>query len=204
MADFDEITEYLNFLEGMKMVDIIHDSDAFNIDAELNDPERRLNSDIRDVQYIYGTEEFSPYEEVHEFYVGNEFNNENTSVDIVQCIFNMIELEHVLNNDDEECKIRCRRWGVHPINQMRREQGHFENLITEMLLYDPEKFFNYTRMSPDRFDYLLALIGPKITKTAPNAIPAKCRLLITLRCAVQNILFTNCCYNPHVLLFSGT
>lgn len=105
------------------------------------------------------------------------------SLDILQCFINIIELDCILNstNDDKQLKRRKRRWGVHPNNQLRKELGHFENLINEMLMNDHEKFFNYTRMSPAIFDHLLTLVAPKITKCAPNAIPAKFRLLLTLR-----------------------
>lgn len=103
--------------------------------------------------------------------------------DILQCFINIIELDCILNSncDDKQLKRRKKRWGVHPINQLRKELGHFENLINEMLIHDHDKFFNYTRMSPEIFDHLLNLIAPKITKSAPNAIPAKFRLLLTLR-----------------------
>lgn len=102
--------------------------------------------------------------------------------DIMQCIINMIEIEYILQNNFPEERLKAeRRWGVHPINQLRREQGHFDNLFAEMLVHDHDKFFNYTRMTPERFQHLFELIETKITKKAPNAIPAKCRLLLTLR-----------------------
>lgn len=102
--------------------------------------------------------------------------------DILFCVLNMIELVDIISNfDEEKSGKRERRWGVHPINELRREHGHFQNLFQEMLVYDHAKFFNYTRMSPERFNDLLRLVGPAITKNAPNAIPPDCRLLIKLR-----------------------
>lgn len=117
-----------------------------------------------------------------DFMINEERADDNADNDILQCIMNLIELEYVLQDDcpKERCKGE-RRWGVHPLNQMRREQGHFNNLFEEMLAHDHDKFFNYTRMSPERFQHLFELIESAITKYAPNAIPAKCRLLLTLR-----------------------
>lgn len=109
-------------------------------------------------------------------------DEEKADSDILRCIMNLIELECILHDDCPKTKRKGeRRWGVHPLNQMRREQGVFHNLFEEMLIHDHEKFFNYTRMTPERFHHLFELIESKITKNAPNAIPAKCRLLLTLR-----------------------
>ncbi|KAJ6649068.1 Protein ALP1-like, partial [Pseudolycoriella hygida] len=104
-------------------------------------------------------------------------------LDILHSFIHVIELNYIINSTEESrhLKRRKRRWGVHPINQMRKELGHFENLVNEMLIHDHDKFFNFTRMSPNIFDVLLDLISPKITKFAPNAIPSKFRLLLTLR-----------------------
>ncbi len=97
----------------------------------------------------------------------------------MKCLVDMIELEYILQ---EQCpkqrKMVKRGWGVHPINQMRREQGHFHNLFKVMQTYDHEVFFNYTRMSPERFDHLFELIETGLTKNSPNAMTVKCRLLL--------------------------
>jgi len=42
---------------------------------------------------------------------------------------------------------------VHPLNSNRNEKGEFCNLYND-LRKDPEKFFNYTRMSISTFDYI--------------------------------------------------
>lgn len=114
--------------------------------------------------------------------------SENVNETLFNCMLNIIELEYILNVDDEPCKARVRRWGVHPINQLRKEHGHFENLVAEMIAYDHDKFFNFTRMTPQRFEYLLSLIRNEITKTSSNAIPATCRLLLTLRYVCSELL----------------
>ncbi|KAJ6642669.1 Protein ALP1-like [Pseudolycoriella hygida] len=83
-------------------------------------------------------------------------------VDILQSFVNIIELHCITNCGEEpskDLKKRKRRWGVHSINQMRKELGHFENLVQEMMIYDHDKFFNYTRMSPAIFDHLLKYLA---------------------------------------------
>lgn len=168
MEEFNEIEEYSNFLDVAChiLTDLDDDSEQYNI-SDSNDS----ISDYENVDDVGDDEQLMEVE---------EFNQSDG--DIIQCIVNMIEIEQRLQKTfPKERRIGQRRWGVHPINQMRQEQGHFNNLFQEMLAYDHEKFFNYTRMTPERFQHLFELIETKITKSAPNAIPAKCRLLLTLR-----------------------
>ena len=47
-----------------------------------------------------------------------------------------------------------RRMWVRPLLQMRTRQA-FHNLIGEIRLSDPEKHFNYLRMTKETFDLLL-------------------------------------------------
>lgn len=159
MDEIDELEEFSLYSEFLEVLSesVSDDLDEFN------------SSNVSD-------------QEVDEMINEDQMEEDDVDNDIMQCIMNLIELEHVLQ-DDCPAKRRKgeRRWGVHPLNQMRREQGHFNNLFEEMLLHDHEKFFNYTRMAPERFQHLFELIEWKITKDAPNAIPAKCRLLLTLR-----------------------
>ncbi len=161
MEEINEFVEYSEFLnvasEFVDFTDDRHRYDGFDQEIICESPNDVMNNE--------------PFPEV-----------DDVETDIMECLINMIELEYILQ---EQCpkqrKMVKRRWGVHPINQMRREQGHFHNLFQEMQTYDHEKFFNYTRMSPERFDHLFELIETRITKNSPNAIPAKCRLLLTLR-----------------------
>lgn len=156
MDEIDELEEFSLYSEFLKVASESANTnfDEFNI-SDVSDEEEEVNND----------------EEM-----------EDADNDILQCIINLIELEYILQDDCPKKRRKGeRRWGVHPLNQMRREQGHFHNLFEEMLAHDHEKFFNYTRMTPERFQHLFELIESKITKNAPNAIPAKCRLLITLR-----------------------
>lgn len=64
---------------------------------------------------------------------------------------------------------------VHPINQ-KRDIGSF---IVE-IRSDPNKFYNYCRLSIATFDHLLALIQENNTNYR-NSISPEERLLITLR-----------------------
>lgn len=171
MADNMDEIEMLEYLEFMEVLN------ANEHDSEVEDVNNLLS--------IEGTDEEIDASDGFDRFEYTEFNNcefKNDNGDILQCIINMIELEYMLATDNQQKKPkRKRRWGVHPINQLRMEHGHFNNLYKEMIAHDHEKFFNFTRMSPTRFEHLLSLVGDAITKTAPNALPPKCRLLITLR-----------------------
>jgi len=52
-----------------------------------------------------------------------------------------------------------------------------------MRLTDPEKYFNYLRMSSTMFNELLKIVGPLIEKqnVVRKPIPAKTRLEVTVR-----------------------
>lgn len=161
MDDIDELEElslYSEFLEIASELVVSNNLDEF---CDVSDQE------VDDIEHCIANE---------------QIEDDGVDTDVLQCIINLIELEYILQDDCPKTRRKGeRRWGVHPLNQMRREQGHFYNLFEEMLAHDHEKFFNYTRMSPERFQHVFELIESKITKNAPNAIPAKCRLLLTLR-----------------------
>ncbi|KMQ85549.1 nuclease harbi1-like protein [Lasius niger] len=55
---------------------------------------------------------------------------------------------------------------IRPIFTERRRllQGASDNLLVEMRLTDPEKYFNYLRMSPTIFTELFNIVGPLIEK----------------------------------------
>ena len=87
-------------------------------------------------------------------------------------LFNLINhVSEMDSSDEEEAQIalmvglllrrRIRRsrvnrtmW-IRPILQMRSRQGVSHNLLQEMRLTDPEKHFNYLRMTKETFDVLL-------------------------------------------------
>ncbi len=162
-------------------MDEINELDEFSLYTEFLQVASELVT-----EHCSDTEEFSNEhsEETMDDWTIDDYGEEDddTSIDIMQCIVNLIELEYILQAENPKVRRKGeRRWGVHPLNQMRREQGHFDNLFKEMLAHDHEKFFNFTRMTPKRFEHLFELIEIKITKSSPNAIPPKCRLLLTLR-----------------------
>lgn len=79
---------------------------------------------------------------------------------------------------DKENQKEKRFW-VHPINQKR----NIPDFIRE-LRNDPDKFYNYCRMSMETFDELLNLVEDRIKKQNTNyrrCISAEERLIITLR-----------------------
>lgn len=172
--EIDELKEYLlysEFLEVMSEAVFDNEDDQY----ELNISDESDEDDIEDDERMEDDE------------------TDRNDIDIMQCIINMIEIEYVLQNECPKKRRKGeRRWGVHPLNQMRREQGHFNNLFKEMLVHDHDQFFNYTRMTPERFEHLFGLIETKITKTASNAIPPKCRLLLTLRYFEYSKFEVNC------------
>ncbi|TGZ48591.1 hypothetical protein DBV15_11889, partial [Temnothorax longispinosus] len=78
-----------------------------------------------------------------------------------------------------------RRIWVRPIftEERRLAQGDSNNLLVEMQLTDPEKYFNYLRMSSTIFNELLKIVGPLIEKQTAvrKPIPARTRLEMTIR-----------------------
>lgn len=77
----------------------------------------------------------------------------------------------------------AKKEGIHEINK-NREKGEFHSLYHELRKH-PEKFFNYSRMSIETFDYILLKIQCKLEKRWTNFItnpivPCE-KLIITLR-----------------------
>ena len=83
-----------------------------------------------------------------------------------------------------EQKASQRKVWVRKLLRLRRKKGAFQNLIREMRISDRESHFRFFRMSPERFDHLLTLVTPFITKEGTNfrkPISAAERLAVTLR-----------------------
>ncbi|XDV15962.1 hypothetical protein PO909_015873, partial [Leuciscus waleckii] len=77
---------------------------------------------------------------------------------------------------------RSQYW-VHPLNQRRPQQGDFYHLVEELRL-DSQRHHQYFRMSAEKMDELLSIIGPEITRQNTNyrsAIEPKQRLAVGLR-----------------------
>lgn len=110
-------------------------------------------------------------------------------------------LNEVVTDPVEDPVVRGRRWQTHPINISRKDQGFYDNLITELkeyrkykkllfnyvlvffFFYIAEKFHNYTRMSVLQFGRLLVLVSPLIEKSDlfRESLKPELRLLVTLR-----------------------
>ena len=61
-------------------------------------------------------------------------------------------------------KVRKKRFWVRQIYTERKEKGEYHLLVRQMMLHDKEFFFQCFRMSPTRFEELLKLVAPMITK----------------------------------------
>lgn len=80
-------------------------------------------------------------------------------------------------------KKKTRRYWIHPIIRDRKNKGFFYTLYNE-IKEDPEKFFNFTRMSKASFQELLLIIKDQCSKNNTimrESISAEEKLLITLR-----------------------
>lgn len=173
--EIDDTNECLELLNVLDIIKFCEETQEYNSEEEY---EQYFEIEI-EWNFETDSEKSNLNESVDNVEIPNTDDDDH---DILHCLINIIELDYLLNSScDEPLKRRERRWGVHPINQLRKELGHFDNLVNEMLSSDHDKFFNYTRMSPDIFNRLLHMVSPSITKFAPNAIPAKFRLILTLR-----------------------
>ena len=69
------------------------------------------------------------------------------------------------------------------IYQERKEKGEYHLLIRDMKMFDQEYFFSHFRMTPQKFEELLSLVGHAIAKDAAKREPIgpQERLCVTLR-----------------------
>lgn len=86
--------------------------------------------------------------------------------------------------DSSLTKFRKKKLSVHPINTERTQYGEYYHLFKQ-LRRDPERFFQYTRMTEDTFNYILEKVEHRLTKNWCNLhrqpiLPEE-RLVITLR-----------------------
>ena len=71
---------------------------------------------------------------------------------------------------------------INPLNNLRGDKREFYSLYPNLCHY--KRFFKFYRLSVERFDQLLDLIGPQITKKYTNfrtPISPEERLALTLR-----------------------
>ena len=60
-------------------------------------------------------------------------------------------------------RYRKKDW-IRDIFRSRFLLGEYNTLVKEMHENDHESFYKYFRMTPERFDHLLLLVGPMLTK----------------------------------------
>ncbi|KAE8738534.1 hypothetical protein FOCC_FOCC015988 [Frankliniella occidentalis] len=78
--------------------------------------------------------------------------------------------------------LKERRWHVRPMLKERKIFGAWYSLIPLLREHDPDEYFNFLRMTPDSFDWLLEEVSPVITKKSNReSISAGERLAVTLR-----------------------
>jgi hypothetical protein len=88
----------------------------------------------------------------------------------------------LLHKRNAKRKVNRKMW-VHPINNARLGKGAF-HVLSEEIKSDPNKFFNYYRMSATSFETLLNSIESSIKKFDTNmreSISPRERLSLTLR-----------------------
>ena len=56
-----------------------------------------------------------------------------------------------------------RRFWVRKIFQEKKEYGLYRILTDELRLFDKEYFFRFVRTTPQRFEHLLSLVGPRFS-----------------------------------------
>ena len=90
----------------------------------------------------------------------------------------LVMLDKVENEDTG------RRFWVRKIFQERKKYGLYHILTDELRLFDKEYFFRFVRMTPQRFEHLLSLVGTHLQRTTTKMrepiSPAE-RLVLTLR-----------------------
>ena len=73
---------------------------------------------------------------------------------------------------------------IRPWLQQRDEKGAYTNHMSDLYTLDNSAFTNYTRLTPEFFDFLNARLEPCLTKRNINfrcALPPGLKLTITLR-----------------------
>ena len=93
--------------------------------------------------------------------------------------------QHRANN-----KNRKRFW-VREIYKRRKQLGEFHTLVREAMFFDHEYFFRMFRMTPTKFEQLLQLVAPSITRVNAKREPIGPdeRLCVTLRFLVTGDAF---------------
>ena len=86
--------------------------------------------------------------------------------------------------DKVENKHKGRRFWVRKIFQERKKYGLYHILTAELRLFDKEYFFRFVRLTPQRFEHLLSLVGPHLQLTTTKMrepISSAERLVLRMR-----------------------
>ena len=75
-----------------------------------------------------------------------------------------IALLTVLLSRRQKKRISKRKMWVNSILSQRRQRGEYHTLLQEMRLNDTQAHFTYLRMSRERFEHLLAIVGPLLVR----------------------------------------
>ncbi|XP_047135391.1 uncharacterized protein LOC101237669 [Hydra vulgaris] len=81
-------------------------------------------------------------------------------------------------------KKRKHKFWIRFLFKNRYEKGAFNTLIPELRLHDREFFYRFYRMSPERYEHLLSMVAPSITKKpcrSRQTLSPSERLTVTLR-----------------------
>lgn len=73
----------------------------------------------------------------------------------------------LLVSENVSTKLKPARSEMHPINKLRHIYGEYKHLFPQ-LLADENRFFEYFRMSPDTFYFILSKIEHRLTKNWAN------------------------------------
>ena len=76
------------------------------------------------------------------------------------CALSLLVMLDKVKNEDTG-----RRFWVRKIFQERKKYGLYHILTDELRLFDKEFFFCFVRMTPQRFEHLLSLVGPHLQQT---------------------------------------
>ncbi|KAK3931469.1 Protein ANTAGONIST OF LIKE HETEROCHROMATIN PROTEIN 1 [Frankliniella fusca] len=98
--------------------------------------------------------------------------------------FNLLRRERLrIRNLVRVLKKKERRWWIRPVFLDRKLAGAWHSLIPVMREFDQDAHFNFLRMTPASFDWLLDKVSPFLTKCSirRETISAGERLAVTLR-----------------------
>lgn len=92
----------------------------------------------------------------------------------------LLLLQHL--NEKNSNKYKKRFW-VRQIFLDREKKGAFNMLVKDMALFDHEYFFKFFQMTPTKYEDLLKLVAPKLTKDSlrRQVIGPSERLTVTLK-----------------------